>query len=52
MMARALAEELGDVRLINDAKVRTAIVLIGNVELAEANRILRTSTRRTAGRST
>ena len=40
-MARALAEELGDERLINDAKVRTAIVLIGNVELAEANRILR-----------
>ena len=30
-MARALAEELGDERLINDAKVRTAIVLIGNV---------------------
>ena len=41
MQARALAEQLGDKRLINDAKVRTAIVLIGNVELAEANRVLR-----------
>ena len=41
MQARALAEELGDKLLINNAKVRTAIVLIGNVELAEANRVLR-----------
>ena len=41
MQARTLAEQLGDKRLINDAKVRTAIVLIGNVELAEANRVLR-----------
>lgn len=41
MQARALAEELGDKRLINDAKIRTAIVLIGNAELAEANRVLR-----------
>ncbi len=41
MQALTLAEQLGDKRLINDAKVRTAIVLIGNVELAEANRVLR-----------
>lgn len=41
MQAQTLAEQLGDKRLINDAKVRTAIVLIGNVELSEANRVLR-----------
>lgn len=41
MQALTLAEQLGDKRLINDAKVRTAIVLIGNVELSEANRVLR-----------
>lgn len=41
MQAQTLAEQLGNKRLINDAKVRTAIVLIGNVELSEANRVLR-----------
>ena len=51
MQARTLAEQLGDKRLINDAKVRTAIVLIGNVELAEANRVPRCSANRNASAS-
>lgn len=41
MKALTLAKKLGDKRLLNDARVRTAIVLIGNVELSEANRVLR-----------
>lgn len=41
MKARELAEKLDDKWLINNARIRTAIVLIGNVELSEANRMLR-----------